>query len=134
MRSVEEIMKPVKSELNEFESHFEDALKSNVPLLDKVTHYIVKRKGKQMRPLFVFLSAKMLGKINEKTYKKVYTETENNEITQSFAFSLDKPELYAEPSINSSARVSASFKDDYESPEVKIVFKFDGPNGFKFID
>lgn len=68
MRSVEEIMRPVKSELNEFESHFEDALKSNVPLLDKVTHYIVKRKGKQMRPLFVFLSAKMLGEINEKTY------------------------------------------------------------------
>ena len=68
MRSVEEIMNPVKSELNEFESHFEDALKSNVPLLDKVTHYIVKRKGKQMRPLFVFLSAKMLGEINEKTY------------------------------------------------------------------
>ena len=61
-------MNPVKSELNEFESHFEDALKSNVPLLDKVTHYIVKRKGKQMRPLFVFLSAKMLGEINEKTY------------------------------------------------------------------
>lgn len=68
MHSVEEIMKPVKSELNQFESHFEDALKSNVPLLDKVTHYIVKRKGKQMRPLFVFLSAKMLGEINEKTY------------------------------------------------------------------
>ena len=68
MRSVEEIMNPVKSELNQFESHFEDALKSNVPLLDKVTHYIVKRKGKQMRPLFVFLSAKMLGEINEKTY------------------------------------------------------------------
>ena len=61
-------MNPVKSELNQFESHFEDALKSNVPLLDKVTHYIVKRKGKQMRPLFVFLSAKMLGEINEKTY------------------------------------------------------------------
>ena len=68
MHSVEEIMNPVKSELNQFESHFEDALKSNVPLLDKVTHYIVKRKGKQMRPLFVFLSAKMLGEINEKTY------------------------------------------------------------------
>ncbi|MDB3905620.1 polyprenyl synthetase family protein [Crocinitomicaceae bacterium] len=68
MYSVEEIMKPVKIELNQFESHFEDALKSNVPLLDKVTHYIVKRKGKQMRPLFVFLSAKMLGEINEKTY------------------------------------------------------------------
>ena len=54
MLSVEEIMKPVKTELNEFEAHFENALKSNVPLLDKVTHYIVKRKGKQMRPLFVF--------------------------------------------------------------------------------
>ena len=61
-------MKPVKTELNEFEAHFENALKSNVPLLDKVTHYIVKRKGKQMRPLFVFLSAKMLGEINETTY------------------------------------------------------------------
>ena len=68
MYSVEEIMKPVKTELNEFEAHFENALKSNVPLLDKVTHYIVKRKGKQMRPLFVFLSAKMLGEINETTY------------------------------------------------------------------
>ena len=68
MLSVEEIMKPVKTELNEFEAHFENALKSNVPLLDKVTHYIVKRKGKQMRPLFVFLSAKMLGEINETTY------------------------------------------------------------------
>ena len=63
MLSVEEIMKPVKTELNEFEAHFENALKSNVPLLDKVTHYIVKRKGKQMRPLFVFLSAKMLERL-----------------------------------------------------------------------
>ena len=68
MLSVDEIMKPVKTELNEFEAHFENALKSNVPLLDKVTHYIVKRKGKQMRPLFVFLSAKMLGEVNETTY------------------------------------------------------------------
>jgi octaprenyl-diphosphate synthase len=68
MLSVEEIKRPVEFELDKFESHFENALKSNVPLLDKVTHYIVKRKGKQMRPLFVFLCAKMLGEINETTY------------------------------------------------------------------
>ena len=68
MHSVDEIMNPVRTELNKFESHFENALKSNVPLLDKVTHYIVKRKGKQMRPLFVFLSAKLLGEVNDKTY------------------------------------------------------------------
>ena len=68
MLSVEEIKRPVEIELDKFESHFENALKSNVPLLDKVTHYIVKRKGKQMRPLFVFLCAKMLGEVNETTY------------------------------------------------------------------
>ena len=43
-------------------------MRSKVPLLDKVTQYIVKRKGKQMRPMFVFLTAKMLGEIGEKTY------------------------------------------------------------------
>ena len=68
MLGVEDIMNPVKSELNKFESHFEKALKSDVPLLDKVTHYIVKRKGKQMRPMFVFLTSKMLGDINDTTY------------------------------------------------------------------
>ena len=68
MLGVEDIMNPVKSELNKFESHFEKALKSDVPLLDKVTHYIVKRKGKQMRPMFVFLTSKMLGGINDTTY------------------------------------------------------------------
>jgi octaprenyl-diphosphate synthase len=43
-------------------------MKSKVPLLDKITHYIIKRKGKQMRPMFVFLSAKLLGEINDDTY------------------------------------------------------------------
>ncbi len=43
-------------------------MKSNTPLLDKITHYIIKRKGKQMRPMFVFLSAKLCGEINEATY------------------------------------------------------------------
>jgi octaprenyl-diphosphate synthase len=54
-----------------FEQKFKDAMKSEVPLLDKITHYIIKRKGKQMRPMFVFLTAKMLnnGKVDEKTYR-----------------------------------------------------------------
>ncbi len=43
-------------------------MKSRVPLLDKITHFIIKRKGKQMRPLFVFLTAKMLGGVTESTY------------------------------------------------------------------
>lgn len=66
--SVNEILEPVKGEMTEFEVRFQEAMDSKVPLLDKITHYIVKRKGKQMRPLFVFLSAKMLGEVTDKTY------------------------------------------------------------------
>lgn len=66
--SVKEIMDPVKDEMLEFENRFRASMKSNVPMLDKVTHYIIKRKGKQMRPLFIFLTAKMVGKIGDKTY------------------------------------------------------------------
>ena len=51
-----------------FEQKFKEAMKSEVALLDKITHYIIKRKGKQLRPLFVFLAAKMHGKISEGTY------------------------------------------------------------------
>ncbi len=61
-------MAPVAVEMDEFEDRFRESMKSQVPLLDKVTHYIIKRKGKQMRPLFIFLSAKMLGKIDDKTF------------------------------------------------------------------
>lgn len=68
MLSVQEIMAPVEPEMNEFELRFRESMKSKVPLLDKITNYIVKRKGKQMRPLFIFLSAKMLGKISDQTY------------------------------------------------------------------
>ena len=68
MLSVQEIMAPVESEMKEFELRFRESMKSKVPLLDKITNYIVKRKGKQMRPLFIFLSAKMLGKISDQTY------------------------------------------------------------------
>lgn len=52
-----------------FEQKFEDSMRSNVMLLDKIMHYIVRRKGKQLRPMFVFLVAKMLGEINESTYR-----------------------------------------------------------------
>jgi len=52
-----------------FEEKFKGAMKSSVPLLDKITNYIVKRKGKQIRPMFVFLSAQNAGEINESTYR-----------------------------------------------------------------
>jgi len=65
---VEEIMLPVNVEIKEFELRFPDSMKSNLKLLNRVTNFIVKRKGKQMRPLFIFLTAKMLGKINDDTY------------------------------------------------------------------
>ncbi|MFN8318645.1 MAG: polyprenyl synthetase family protein [Saprospiraceae bacterium] len=54
-------------ELRQYESHFKDAMKSKVPLLDKITHYIIKSKGTQMRPMFVFLSASF-GNTNPDTY------------------------------------------------------------------
>ncbi|HSN60194.1 MAG TPA: polyprenyl synthetase family protein, partial [Ferruginibacter sp.] len=50
-------------------SKFSDAVKSNTALLDSIMKYIIKRKGKQLRPMFVFLSAKLHGEINEKTYR-----------------------------------------------------------------
>ncbi len=68
MSVLDKIMAPVKSEMKGFESKFRDSMKSRVALLDKIMHYIIKRKGKQMRPLFVFLSAKMSGGITDSTY------------------------------------------------------------------
>lgn len=68
MMSVKQIMEPVTAEMAEFESRFKASMKSKVPMLDKVTHYIIRRKGKQMRPMFIFLTAKMLGQVNDKTY------------------------------------------------------------------
>ena len=61
-------MAPIEAEMNEFEIRFRQSMKSKVPLLDKITHYIIRRKGKQMRPMFLFLTAKMLGNVNDKTY------------------------------------------------------------------
>lgn len=68
MLTIDEIKAPVEKEMELFESHFRDSMKSNISLLDKITHYIVKRKGKQMRPMFVFLSSKACGEINDSTY------------------------------------------------------------------
>jgi len=65
---LKEIKKPIHKELEAFEKHFKESMKSNVPLLDKITYYIVKRKGKQVRPIFVFLSAKVCNGITEHTY------------------------------------------------------------------
>lgn len=67
--TVNEIKAPIEIEMAEFEQKFRSSMKSSVPLLDKITHYIVKRKGKQLRPMFVFLSAKLVGEMNESTYR-----------------------------------------------------------------
>ncbi|MBA3705440.1 MAG: polyprenyl synthetase family protein [Bacteroidetes bacterium] len=67
--TVTEIKAPIAREMEEFEQKFKASMKSSVPLLDKITHYIVKRKGKQLRPMFVFLSAKVCGEMNDSTYR-----------------------------------------------------------------
>ncbi len=66
---VEEIKRPITAEMKLFEQKFYESMQSNVPLLDKVTRFIVTTKGKQMRPMFVFLCAKLLGEVNEKTFR-----------------------------------------------------------------
>ncbi|MDY3316656.1 polyprenyl synthetase family protein [Riemerella anatipestifer] len=66
---VEEIKRPIGAEMKLFEQKFYESMQSKVPLLDKVTRFIVTTKGKQMRPMFVFLCAKLVGDVNEKTYR-----------------------------------------------------------------
>ena len=67
--NLKEIQAPIAQEMTDFEKKFRDSMKSKVLLLDKIMTYIVKRKGKQMRPMFVFLSAGVAGEINESTYR-----------------------------------------------------------------
>ena len=67
--TLEEIKTPIAREMEEFEVKFRASMKTNVFLLDRVMSYIVKRKGKQMRPMFVFLSAGASGLISESTYR-----------------------------------------------------------------
>ncbi len=71
MKPVELIKQPILKEMELFESKFREAMITKVPLLNRITHYIVRRKGKQMRPMFVFLVAKMVsnGKFDERTYR-----------------------------------------------------------------
>jgi octaprenyl-diphosphate synthase len=69
MRGIDEIKLPISHEMEQFERHFKDSMKSTVPLLDKITYYIVKRKGKQIRPMFIFLAAGICGGIRESTYR-----------------------------------------------------------------
>lgn len=67
---IEKIQFPIRKEMEIFEEKFHNEIKSQVPLLDKIAHYIIYRKGKQMRPMFTFFIAKMIGgKILEKTYQ-----------------------------------------------------------------
>lgn len=69
MLDLNKIRIPIANELDAFEDKFKSSMQSKVPLLDRVTHYIYKRKGKQMRPMFVFFSAKLCGGISESTYR-----------------------------------------------------------------
>lgn len=59
----------IEYELKLFEEKFKDAVKSNVSMLDRIMRYVVKRKGKQLRPMFVFLAARLFGEANESTYR-----------------------------------------------------------------
>lgn len=69
MSELDRIQKPIAAEMAAFEPKFKASMASKVSLLDKITHYIVRRKGKQMRPMLIFLSAKIHGEINESTYR-----------------------------------------------------------------
>ncbi|TNF39684.1 MAG: polyprenyl synthetase family protein, partial [Cytophagales bacterium] len=66
---LKQIQVPIETEMAQFEHKFRDFMKSKVKLLDHITNYIVKRKGKQMRPMFVFLTAGVCGEINESTHR-----------------------------------------------------------------
>jgi octaprenyl-diphosphate synthase len=71
VKIVSQIKDPINAEMELFERKFLESMNSKVALLNRITYYIVNRKGKQMRPMFVFLTAKLLneGKVNERTYR-----------------------------------------------------------------
>ncbi|WP_417368236.1 polyprenyl synthetase family protein [Flavobacterium beibuense] len=71
MKITEQIKQPILQEMELFEKKFHESMSSKVALLNRITYYIVNRKGKQMRPMFVFLTAKMIseGTVNERTYR-----------------------------------------------------------------
>lgn len=67
--SLKQIRQPIEGELKIFEGRFREAMRSRVALLDKIMFYIVKHKGKQMRPMFVFFASKLNGSTTEATYR-----------------------------------------------------------------
>lgn len=69
MALLDEIRPVISKELDEFEVRFRASMKSSVPLLDKITYYLIKRRGKQLRPMLVFFSAGIYGNINDSTYR-----------------------------------------------------------------
>jgi len=68
LKVVSQIKEPVNQEMELFETKFRESMSSKVALLNRITYYIVNRKGKQMRPMFVFLTAKLYGEVNDNTY------------------------------------------------------------------
>lgn len=69
MPGINQIKLPIAAEIDAFEEKFKASMHSDAPLLDRITHYIVKRKGKQIRPMFVFFAAKLCGGIIESTHR-----------------------------------------------------------------
>jgi octaprenyl-diphosphate synthase len=67
--SIKEISAPIAADMSAFEQKFRQSMKTEVMLLDQIMNYIVKRKGKQLRPMFVFLAAGVTGQITESTYR-----------------------------------------------------------------
>jgi len=69
MPGINQIKQPIAADIDVFEEKFKASMHSETPLLDRITHYIVKRKGKQIRPMFVFFAAKLCGGIQESTHR-----------------------------------------------------------------
>lgn len=63
--TIDQIRSPIASEMEQFEVEFRNSMRSNTPLVDRIMHYIIKRKGKQMRPMFTLLSARMFGPVQQ---------------------------------------------------------------------
>jgi len=68
MSLLHEIRKPIHPEMQQFEKHFRESMNSNIPLINVITNYLLRRKGKQMRPMFVFLTAGLCGDITPSSY------------------------------------------------------------------
>jgi octaprenyl-diphosphate synthase len=68
MSDIEQVKQYISAELKQFDTYFDGVMKTDIPLLNLVMKYLLRRKGKQMRPILVFLSAKLLGKPNDSTY------------------------------------------------------------------